>query len=134
METGKTAFRPTSYNGKSLAELTRCTVGDEPKKLIVTRNTAGMRRDIADPCCGMVARYLARVDMPIPINAPVMFKIVISICCARSSGRRKRALSSSVKGKQMIHQVGKRMNRHKKYAEKGRQDASECTTANMGDM
>jgi len=56
-----------------------------PKKAIPTRKSAGIVLEAAEWSGGKEARYLAKVERPMPKKAPVMLRMVASKCCASVS-------------------------------------------------
>ena len=60
-----------------------------PRKVIEKRKTAGIPLDNAGRSCRKEAMYFAKVERPMPKNAPVMLRIVASKCCASVSWAEK---------------------------------------------
>ena len=71
---------------------------DIPRKVIDTRKMAGIALEDAERSGRKEAIYLAKVERPMPKNAPVMFRIVASKCWASVSWAEKTS-SFSVRSK-----------------------------------
>jgi hypothetical protein len=56
-----------------------------PKKVIPTRKRARIVLEAAEWSGSKEARYLAKVERPMPKKAPVMLRMVASKCCASVS-------------------------------------------------
>jgi hypothetical protein len=69
-----------------------------PRKVIDMRKTAGIALEDAERSGRKEARYLAKVERPMPKNAPVMLRMVASKCWARVSWAEKTS-SLSVRSK-----------------------------------
>jgi hypothetical protein len=69
-----------------------------PRKVIHTRKTAGIALEDTERSGRKEAMYLAKVERPMPKNAPVMLRIVASKCWASVSWAEKTS-SLSVRSK-----------------------------------
>lgn len=69
-----------------------------PRKVIDMRKTAGIALEDAERSGRKEAMYLAKVERPIPTNAPVMLRMVASKCWASVSWAEKTS-SLSVRSK-----------------------------------